>query len=187
MLVCYLFSVFVVHAECSGRSVASMTSITDLELCNVVENALRSYCRGIDRLHGASIAAAFHPGALLIDYGTQLLTIEAFVDHALASLGRRFVATQHRISNTTIERDGATALVETYVHATHVEETADGRKLHTFVGRYIDRFEDRDGIWKIAQRTLRNDWSTVVPMAGPMSGSYVPSGRGDAPDPIWQD
>jgi SnoaL-like domain len=182
-----LLSVFVVHADCCGRRVACMTSITDLELCNVVENALRSYCRGIDRLHGESIAAAFHPGALLIDYGTQSLTIEAFVGHAVTSLGRRFVATQHRISNTSIERHGATALVETYVHATHVEETADGRKLHTFVGRYIDRFEDRDGIWKIAQRTLRNDWSTVVPMAGPMSGSYVPSGRGDAPDPIWQE
>lgn len=159
--------------------------MTDLELCATIGESLRSYCRGIDRLHRPSIAAAFHPGAMLIDYGSQPLTIETFVEHAVASLGRRFVATQHRISNTTVERRADHALVETYVHATHVEVTDDGRRLHTFVGRYIDRFEERHGAWKIAQRTLRNDWTTAVAMGDPMSGTYVPSGRGDTPDPIW--
>jgi SnoaL-like domain len=159
--------------------------MNDLELRAAVEDALRSYCRGIDRLHGPSIAAAFHPGAMLNDYGAQSLTIEMFVEHAIASLARRFVATQHRISNTTVEHRGDHALVETYVHATHVEVTDDGRRLLTFVGRYIDRFEERDGAWKIAQRTLRNDWSTSAPMGDPMSGTYVPSGRGDTADPIW--
>lgn len=159
--------------------------MNDLELRATIEDALRSYCRGIDRLHGPSIAAAFHPGAVLIDYGAASLTIETFVEHAVASLQRRFVATQHRISNTTVERRDDHALVETYVHATHVEVSDDGRRLHTFVGRYIDRFEERDGAWKIAQRTLRNDWSTATPMGDPMSGAYVPSGRGDTADPIW--
>jgi hypothetical protein len=158
----------------------------DLELRLSIENCLRSYCRGIDRLHAPSIAAAFHPGAALIDYGPQPMTIDMFVEHAPASLRRKFVATQHRISNTTIERNGEHALVETYVHATHIEDGAEGRRLHTFVGRYIDRFENRDGVWKIAQRTLRNDWSNVTPMGDPMSGTYVPSGRADSPDPIWE-
>ncbi len=161
-------------------------SISVVELRHVVETALLSYCRGIDRLHSASITAAFHPGALLVDYRPEPLTIEAFADHAVASLGRRFEATQHRISNTTIEHKKAGALVETYVHATHIEVTADGRSLHTFVGRYIDWFEDRNGTWKIAQRTLRNDWSSVAPIPNSMSGSYVRSGRGDTTDPIWQ-
>ncbi len=159
--------------------------MTDTELRAAVEDCLRSYCRGIDRLHAPSVTAAFHPGADLIDYGPQPLTIEAFVAYALGSLQRKFVATQHRISNITVERTGDVAVVETYVHATHVEESADGRRLHTFVGRYLDRFEERNGSWKIAQRTLRNDWSTVAPMAEAMSGTYVPSGRGDTPDPIW--
>ena len=155
--------------------------MTDPELRAAVEDALRSYCRGIDRLHAPSISAAFHPGAELIDYGPQPLTIEAFVAHALGSLQRKFVATQHRISNIT----GDVAVVETYVHATHVEDSADGRRLHTFVGRYIDRFEERNGALKIVHRTLRNDWSSVAPMGDAMSGTYVPSGRGDAADPIW--
>ena len=159
--------------------------MTDLVTRATIEDCLRSYCRGIDRLHAPSVATAFHPGAILIDYGPQPLAIEAFVDSALPSLRKKFVATQHRISNTTVEQDGDSAMVETYVHATHVEESAEGRRLHTFVGRYIDRFELRDGAWKIAHRTLRNDWSTAEPMAPAMSGTYVPSGRGDSPDPIW--
>lgn len=160
--------------------------MTDLELRAAVDDALHSYCRGIDRLHRPSIAAAFHPGAMLIDYGARSLSIEQFVEHAVASLATRFVATQHRISNTAVERmaDG-TVRTETYVHATHVEQTADARRLHTFVGRYIDRFEEHNGSWKIAHRILRNDWTLIEPMLEPMSGPYVPSGRGDSPDPIW--
>jgi hypothetical protein len=162
-----------------------MPEISDAELRANVEHCLHSYCRGIDRLHAPSIAAAFHPGAALIDYGSDPTTIELFIERALSSLGRKFIATQHRISNTTVERTNYGALVETYVHATHVTETGDSRSLHTFVGRYIDRFEERDGQWKITQRTLRNDWTNVVPMVEAMGGAYVASGRGEAPDPIW--
>jgi SnoaL-like domain len=159
--------------------------MTDPATRVAIEDCLRSYCRGIDRLHAPSVLAAFHPGAALIDYGPQPMTIEQFVEYALASLQRKFTATQHRISNTIIELDGAAAMVETYVHATHVEDGAEGRRLHTFVGRYVDRFEQRDGAWKIAQRTLRNDWSTAEPMADSMSGTYVASGRAGTPDPVW--
>jgi hypothetical protein len=159
--------------------------MTELEIRAQIDDALRSYTRGIDRLHAPSVAAAFHPGAELIDYGPAPATIEQFVDRAMASLGAKFVATQHRISNTRVELRGDHALVETYVNATHVEHTDGGRRLHTFYGRYIDRFEERDGAWKIARRTLRNDWSMVQDMGEPMAGGYQPSGRGGTPDPIF--
>lgn len=159
--------------------------MNDLEFRVAVEDALRSYCRGIDRLHKESIAAAFFPGADLLDYGASNMSIETFVEHAVTALARRFVSTQHRISNTTIERRADHALVETYVHATHLEVNDNGRRLHTFVGRYIDRFEERNGEVKIAQRTLRNDWSSITAVDEPMNGNYVPSGRGDTSDPIW--
>jgi len=159
--------------------------MTELEIRATIEDALRSYCRGIDRLHAPSVEAAFHPGAMLVDYGSQELTIEQFVEHALASLRAKFVATQHRISNTSIEIFGDWARVETYVLAYHVEDGEAGRRLLTFNGRYIDRFEARDGVWKIARRTLRNDWSRVEVMGEPMGGSYVASGRGGTSDPVF--
>lgn len=150
-----------------------------------ITDALRSYCRGVDRLEPTRIAAAFHPGAQLIDYGPEPTTIEAFVDRAIGSLGQRFVATQHRISNISIDLDSpTTAKVEAYVLAFHVED-GEPQRLHTFNGRYIDRFEDRDGAWRIVQRTLRVDWSRVETIEATMGGSWVRSGRGGSPDPVF--
>jgi hypothetical protein len=160
--------------------------MTELEIRARIDDCLRSYCRGIDRLHGPSVEAAFHPGAALEGYGSaEALTIDAFVPYAMAALGKRFVSTQHRISNTSYAVAADHAMVETYVLAYHVEQTDEGRRLLTFAGRYIDRFEPRDGDWRIVRRTLRNDFSMVEPMGEPMGGAYVPSGRGGTPDPIF--
>lgn len=155
-----------------------------------IHNALLSYCRGIDRLRSDDVSAGFHSGAMLDGYGAGPMTIEDFASYAVAALGKRFTATQHRISNTRIEfsDDGASATVETYVEASHVEPASDEspQRLQTFAGRYIDRCSPGDdGVWKIAQRTLRNDWSRVDTIDEAMSGNYVPSGRGDAPDPLF--
>jgi SnoaL-like domain len=155
-----------------------------------IHDALLSYCRGIDRLRPDDVSAGFHDGATLDGYGAGPMTIEDFASYATVALGKRFTATQHRITNTRIEfgDDDATALVETYVEASHVEPATDEtpQRLHLFAGRYIDRCEpDADGVWKIASRTLRNDWSRVDTISEPMSGSYVPSGRGETPDPLF--
>ena len=152
---------------------------------HAIHDALRSYCRGIDRLDAQLVMAAFHAGAQLIDYGAESMTIEAFAEYAVASLGRRFVATQHRLSNVTIQFSSTSnAKVEAYVLAFHVQANGDETLLHTFNGRYIDQFEEREGTWKIVRRTLRNDWSRIETIAAPMSGSWLRSGRGGSPDPF---
>jgi len=155
-----------------------------------IGDALLSYTRGIDRLSAADVLAAFHPGALLNGYGSaEAMPVEAFADYAVKALGERYVATQHRLSNTRIEfaDNGLRATVETYVEASHAEAAADdgSQRLHTFAGRYIDRCSPGDdGVWRIAERTLRNDWSKVETIAEPMRGAYIPSGRGGSPDPL---
>lgn len=163
-----------------------------LEARTQIHDALLSYCRGIDRLRPQDVRAGFHAGAMLHGYGSSdAMPIEAFADYAVKALAERFVATQHRISNTRIEfaDDGQSATVETYVEASHVEPQAEGepgQRLQIFVGRYIDRCApDGDGIWKIAERTLRNDWSSVTTIAEPMSGAYIASGRGGSADPLF--
>lgn len=149
-----------------------------------INHALGMYCRGIDRLDGALVASAFHPGAMLIDYRAEPLSIEMFVEGAMISLAKRFTATQHRISNVNADIDGDAAKVETYVLAYHVESTEAGQRLHTFNGRYIDRFEHRAGIWKIATRALRCDWTRIENIDETMPGAWVVSGRAGAPDPL---
>ena len=151
-----------------------------------IVDALLSYTRGIDRLDKESVISAFHPGAILNNYGPEPMPIEDFVEYALPSLEQRYSATQHRVSNIRIEINEDQALVESYVLAYHVELGESFKRLHTFNGRYIDTFSLSQGHWKISERFLRNDWSKVEDISEEMAGSsvWVKSSR-DTDDPIY--
>ncbi|MEM9033888.1 MAG: nuclear transport factor 2 family protein [Actinomycetota bacterium] len=156
------------------------------ELHFIVDQALATYCRGVDRLDPAIIAEPFHDDALLIDYAPDPVPIGAFAERVVVSLGDRFYATQHRVSNLSVDLlDDGAARAEAYVLAFHAEDAKEGRRLHTFNGRYIDRYEERGGVWKISRRHLRVDWSSVTPIDQPMGGeeTWVPSGGGGTPHP----
>ena len=152
-----------------------------------IVDALLSYTRGIDRLDRESVISAFHPGAILNNYGPEPMSIEDFVEYALPSLEKRYAATQHRVSNIRVEISQDRALVESYVLAYHIESGEGPMRLHTFNGRYIDTFTLLDGHWKINERSLRNDWSKVENIDEEMAGAsvWVMSDRNDD-DPIYQ-
>ena len=151
-----------------------------------IVDALLSYTRGIDRLDKESVILAFHPGAILNNYGPEPMPIEDFVEYALPSLEQRYSATQHRVSNIRIEISQDNALVESYVLAYNIEADEGSKRLHTFNGRYIDTFKNLDGQWKISERSLRNDWSKVEDITTEMAGSsvWVASSR-NTDDPIY--
>lgn len=161
-----------------------MTTPDTLAARAAIEDALLSYTRGIDRLDAELVAAAFHDDAVLVDYGPEPMTIGDFVAHALPSLRAQFSATQHRVSNLAIEIRGDQAVAEAYVLAFHVDESGDVPRLLTFAGRYIDRHERRDGVWKIARRVLRCDWSKVETIDEPM-GTHWPRSARDRTDVIY--
>ena len=97
----------------------------------------------------------------------------------MASLGSTYRATQHRLTNTFIEFEGDdTANVETYVLADHHHDPDGVEVIDSFAGRYIDRFERRDGRWAIVSRSLRRDWTRRDPITGHMGGQFVDSDRG---------
>ena len=67
-------------------------------------------------------------------------------------------------------------------------EPVDGAVLMGGSGRYIDRFERRDGVWKIALRRLVIDWrfkADGVVWEGPAPGAF-PEGRWDREDLTYQ-
>jgi hypothetical protein len=85
-----------------------------------------------------------------------------FAAYAIPRLQERYSATAHSITNTRIELvDDDTAYVESHVCARHLRQDEHGPLLEVFGGRYVDRFERRDGEWKIADRVVVHDWDTV--------------------------
>lgn len=103
---------------------------------------------------------------------------------------RRFITTQHAVSNVVIELVGTTAWVESAFLATHVRPPGDGFDepfLDTFWGRYVDRFDKRDGRWAIASREVVHDWSERRPCGPPMPGvDAYRAGRRDRGDASYE-
>jgi hypothetical protein len=126
-----------------------------------IEQLLYRYARGIDRCDEAALTSIWWPSARA-DYGNgevDALEWSASVLPALSAMLR----TQHFLGNILIELKGDAAAVETYCRAYHELESEDGRIEMEVGGRYLDRFERRDGEWRIAHRRYVLDWNRNTP------------------------
>lgn len=151
-----------------------------------IADLLGLYCRGIDRMDEATLRSIYHADAIE-DRGEGLFVGNAqeWVGWTLSVLPA-FELTQHCIMNVLIDIDGDIAFGETYFQAYHrfaarkdeaqdalvTQEPGpggiawpDGETEMILAGRYLDRFERRGGIWKIAYRKMINDWSRTQPVA----------------------
>jgi hypothetical protein len=145
-----------------------------------IRRRLLEYCRGIDRCDAALVAGVYHPDGT-DDHGNFKGLGVDFAGYATDALARHALATSHVIGDSLIDFvDATTADVETPVLASHrVRDAATGGEaLERFAGRYFDRFECRDGDWRISERRLTWDWDTreVIDPAFP-PGRFTPSPR----------
>jgi hypothetical protein len=120
-----------------------------------------TYSRGLDRLDPELLRSVFFEDALC-DYGFYKGPPDAFIDFAMGALGNH-AANHHMVGNALIDIEGDEAFGEIYFQAYHKSMGASGFEDLIIAGRYIDRYEKRDGVWKIAYRSERNDWSRTEP------------------------
>ena len=118
--------------------------------------------RAIDRCDEALLRAAFHADAT-DDHGMFTGSALDFITWVLPLLST-MKRTQHCICNVLIEVEGERAVGESYFTAYHVAGQGSGGDAFTVAaGRYLDRFERRDGVWRIAHRLAAYDWNAQVP------------------------
>jgi 3-phenylpropionate/cinnamic acid dioxygenase small subunit len=118
-----------------------------------ITEVLYRYARGCDRADEEALRACFHPDSRH-NHGQFEGLSHDFVERAVA-ICRPLKACKHMISNMmiTVEGDVAASECHFWAHHRRVNE-ATGREEDFFTGgRYLDRFERRDGVWKIASRT----------------------------------
>lgn len=126
----------------------------DLEIRQV----LARYCRAVDRGDVALLKSVYHPDAT-DDHGTFVGSGHDFATALVPSMDGGTLSSQHHVTNVLIERDGNCANVESYVLAFHPVRDEDG-EVHAVAGcRYLDRFEKREGAWRIADRRVVMDLS----------------------------
>lgn len=117
--------------------------------------------RGIDRCDKQIVADCFHPDAT-DDHGLFKGSATEFVEWVIPVL-QTMKRTQHIIGQCLIEVNGERAAGESYFAAHHTIETPDGDVLMIAAGRYLDKFERREGVWKISHRHAVYDWNSTQP------------------------
>jgi hypothetical protein len=138
-----------------------------LEDREAIRAILALYTHALDRRRWELMARVFHPDATF-GFGPVTGDWRAFVEQA-RSIIDPCTMTQHSLGQTLMGfADADTAHCETYLTATHAVPVGYPRPevfparsepyLAIVAGRYVDRFEKRDGEWRIARRQGLYDW-----------------------------
>jgi ketosteroid isomerase-like protein len=150
-----------------------------------ISDVIHRYARGVDRMDFDLVRTCYHPDAY-DDHGTIVGDVDVFIAAAQTYLVK-FACTMHILGNMYIEVEGDVARAETYAIAYHRLEKDDGSGKDDIFGvRYLDRFERRDGEWRIAHRVVATEWRRVDPVpVGKGRGGLGEWGRRDRTDPLY--
>lgn len=120
------------------------------------------YARAIDRRDQALLLSVYHEDA--IDHHGTLFkgSPQAYADWQPEVMAP-FDVTAHHITNTAFRLDGDKAEGEIYFMAYHRMSGAEPKEV-VVGGRYLDRYERRAAVWKIAHRTLVWDFARTTPV-----------------------
>ncbi len=151
-----------------------------------IRRCLLRYARGIDRLDLELVRSCYHPDATDA-HGSFAGTVDEFLVW-VERLLRRYDLTMHFLGSPLVEFDDATnARVETYGMAFHRAASGPPERNLVTGFRFVDRFERRDGEWRIAQRIAVTEWSRVDHEDAwwPIPDGML-QGRRDRTDPVYE-
>ncbi|MBJ21890.1 MAG: nuclear transport factor 2 family protein [bacterium] len=144
-----------------------MSDSTPQELLDkqAIRDVLSRYCRGLDRMDKEMANAVWHPGGTAFYDGMFEGTGHGFIDwvwEAHAAMDRH----SHQITNVLIELNGDRATSESYVTVVLWTLPDAGGAQQELVGRgrYLDRWERREGAWAIEHRVHLLDLSSAFPL-----------------------
>ena len=147
-----------------------------------IEDCLHRYCHAVDRCDADLLRTVYWPEAT-DDHGFWSGNAMDFVDFCIPILKSRG-QTLHAISNIMMRIADSEARVQCYYDAIERVIGKDGKPNDvTFLGRYLDRFENRAGVWKIIERKVIIDSWRIHPDScdwerGVFGTRVVPGKRG---------
>lgn len=148
-----------------------------------IREAMLRYARGMDRHDTEMAVQAYHPDAT-DDHGPYIGEPAGVIAYANDLRERHLTAHHTYITNQTIDLDGDTAHVETYFLVG--QQLKDG-PVRMAGGRYVDRFERRDGRWAVANRVCLVEWNgELIKTQTAVDPDLYVRGTWDKTDPSYQ-
>lgn len=137
--------------------------------------------RGVDRIDVKLLASGFFPDAR-IRWGTpEAASFDEWLNAAITMLHKTQRA-QHLIGNILIEITGDKANVEAVEIGRHLTPVGNDMKDLVLASRYVDKFERRDGLWRIVHRDKVCDWARILEGTDPIWDNIPLKGTRDASD-----
>jgi hypothetical protein len=157
---------------------------------HAIREVLYIYCRAIDRGDRDALRSVYHADATE-DHGVYQGSAADFAEFALKLLEGAH-GSSHNLTNILIDVTGYVALVESYFIGFSPDKQDESGARYDMVstGRYLDRFERRAGVWKVAHRKVVFDWNQNLPPStrwtGALHGSFSPRGRMGPDDALYE-
>jgi hypothetical protein len=147
--------------------------LATLTAIQALRDVVATLANATDRADAALMMSAMHADAE-VSLGVMDGTGAALAD-ALADLIRTTMTVCfHSLGQSRFAIDGDRARGETHVTA-YFATGGDAPAQTLTGGRYLDRFERRGGVWKLAERRFVQEWATALPGAGMrLQGGYAP-------------
>lgn len=143
------------------------------------------YCTGVDRRDRALLEGLWWPDSE-IDFGLFKGTGAQFAE-VICAPNPALEISYHLASNALFDIDGDRASGRLYVIGVTTSVGADGARTDQMVGgRYLDRYQRRDGVWKFVRRLFVIDWMVRQPGSAIWDagiGAMACRGRMDDTDP----
>ncbi len=153
-----------------------------------IMDLLHAYCNAADRHDHDKMRALYHEDAI-DDHGSFFkgLAME-FIDK-LPEIQAPMEILHHNVTTVNIRLDGDRGEGEVYIIAFHKVRTDNGAFDLLIGGRYFDKYEKRNGVWKFSHRAVVADWAnlhdpSIVNLDNPViEGSYI--GKPGTADPSY--
>ena len=161
----------------------SATRLQELLDRQDILDCIHRYCRAVDRFDRELLLSVYHPDAI-DDHGMFVGGPEAFADWAFGYHSTYQHLTHHIVTNHLCDLQGDAAHTETYwLFSGLNKDPANGLEMPSSIhfGRYLDRFERRNGRWAIAARACIIEWHGslgALPMPAELTAAYAATGVG---------
>lgn len=168
------------------QETGQIPSLEEMQNRLAIMDVLAMHSRGIDRLDLECLKSAYWSDAE-VNYGSFKGAAHTFAEGVMEGL-KAFDRTAHTVTNTAFSIRGNGARVESYVTAYHYTKGDPDTEM-TYIGRYLDRMEKRDSVWKISHRHVIHDWNQNIPATavwdGDLFASLTKGGRQHEDDALY--
>ena len=155
---------------------------------HAIYELINAYCNAADRKDWDKMRSLYHNDAIDDHGGFFKGLATEFIDK-LPEIQAPMEILHHNTTTINLKIKGDYGEGEVYVLAFHKVQTETGPFDLLIGGRYLDKYEKRDGCWKFSHRAVLADWATIhnpsqVDLNNPViEGSLL--GKPNASDPSY--